>query len=1131
MTEQLLNMPNLFGGLIPLLNDIQILHNSHLEVFRSPFGAVPCEKVILLRLRIISQEQVEAVLLKLSQDGVEEKTLIMIEERKGQEERVYSCSILAPLSPCLLWYYFEVSLNGSKYYYGNNSKSQGGEGLISQVPILPYQITVYHKSLKTPEWLKDSIIYQIFVDRFFNGYEDGIVLNPKKNSLLHLNWDDEPIYLADHKGEHNEIARWSFFGGNLYGVRKKLPYLKGLGVKAIYFNPVFESPSNHKYDTGDYHKIDAMFGDNLLFEELCKQAQELGIAIILDGVFSHTGSDSVYFNKEGNYDSLGAYQSEASPYYKWYNFFGSKEYKSWWNIESLPNVNELDKSYQDFIINDEKSVLKYWMKKGIKGWRLDVADELPDEFIKNFYKTLKEVDDEAIVIGEVWEDASNKISYGIRRQYLLGTEMDSVMNYPFRSIVLDFMTGIKDAKWVNQSLMSMFENYPLHYFYSVMNLIGSHDVSRVLSVIKNNLNYMKLIVMWQMTFPGAPAIYYGDEAGLEGHIDPLNRGTYPWGRENKELLIWYKKMTSLRNHYDVFRTGKWYPLEINEDILGYIREIKDSGDVFQQKRKNNIAIVLINRSIDKTNNFLIDVSQLGNDKIFDILNDYAEIGIENGKLNITLQPLEGKIFIEDRWGSSFDAVRESGILLHPTSLPSSYGIGDLGKNAFAFVDFLATTKQKLWQILPLNPPVSGESPYQCFSAFAGNSLLIDVETLVEEGLLSKEDILKTPFLDDIRVDFAAVKEYKAELFKKAFVVFHKEVKNEAYLNFCEKQKYWLDDYALFLALKEHFNGLSWNQWESSIVFREQQALLYYNNLLQEKIAFHKFLQFKFFEQWQKLRSYANDQGIKIIGDIPIFVSHDSSDVWVHQNKFELDKSGNPIKVAGVPPDYFSKTGQLWGNPIYKWEEMKKDDYAWWRERFTFLYQLVDIIRIDHFRGFENYWEIPAEEKTAVNGSWAKGPGENFFTTLKRYLGETPVIAEDLGFITSEIQDLRIRFGFPGMKILQFADEIIIPLSEKATVYYTGSHDNDTLLGWLKEKYPEHTLAENIQISKELMEALYRSDAERVIFPLQDILGLGSEARMNIPGTLEGNWQWRFIKEQLTQDLQERLSNLVVKHHR
>lgn len=493
--------------------------------------------------------------------------------------------------------------------------------------------------------------------------------------------------------------------------------------------------------------------------------------------------------------------------------------------------------------------------------------------------------------------------------------------------------------------------------------------------------------------------------------------------------------------------------------------------------------------------------------------------------------------------------RGCGILLHITSLPSPYGIGDMGKDAYDFVDFLFRSAQGFWQILPLNPVGSDGSPYQSFSAFAGNHLLISLEKLINQGLLKKEDIGLIPEFSISRVEYDKIQAFKDGIIRKAFSRFQGSNSHE-YKYFINKNNYWLADYALFMALKKHFNYRPWNQWDKAIAFREKNAMQYYRESLKNEIDFHKFNQFIFFQQWHEFKKYANSKGIKIIGDLPIFVSHDSSDVWAYPELFQLDKSGNPLLIAGVPPDYFSKTGQLWNNPIYRWDVMERDDYRWWRLRISKLLEEVDIIRLDHFRGFKSCWGVPAGEETAIKGKWINGPGENFFDIVEKYLGHIPVIAEDLGFITPDVVRMKNRFNYPGMEIIQFQlasgrAEAFLPENYSLnTVIYTGTHDNDTFLGWYRKNRvnPEwadlfnnylgvNTLKSEEDICWRLIEFAYQTPCFLVIIPLQDVLCLGSEARMNYPGTTEGNWGWRFLKVSLKSEIEIKMADLAICHQR
>jgi len=489
--------------------------------------------------------------------------------------------------------------------------------------------------------------------------------------------------------------------------------------------------------------------------------------------------------------------------------------------------------------------------------------------------------------------------------------------------------------------------------------------------------------------------------------------------------------------------------------------------------------------------------------------------------------------------------RSAGILLHPTSLPSKFGIGDLGNDAYKFVDFLSNAKQKLWQILPLGPTSFGDSPYQCLSAFAGNPLLISFEKLIEDKICSEKILQDMPDFPEDKVNYGDVIEYKFEtlqLIYEEFKTTKSEELKKSFLEFCENEKSWLEDYALFIALKDYYEGKPWNEWEKEISQRKNTAVKHFKNLLKDEIEFHKFIQFLFFKQWLELKSYANSKGIKIIGDLPIFVAFDSADVWVNRHLFEVSTDGKALFIAGVPPDYFSPTGQRWGNPHYKWEVMEKDDYKWWRERISSLLKMTDIIRIDHFRGFYNYWKISGDAPTAEKGEWVLGPGEKFFSTLEKYFGKLPIIAEDLGILVPEVYELRDKFEFPGMKILQFAfgtngEKKFLPHNfVRNCVVYTGSHDNDTTLGWwnsiqndetdTKNFFMDYTGSTGNDICKDMIRLAYSSIADLVIIPLQDFLRLGSEARMNFPGKPNGNWAWRFKWSQINDELCEEIKRLV-----
>lgn len=505
-----------------------------------------------------------------------------------------------------------------------------------------------------------------------------------------------------------------------------------------------------------------------------------------------------------------------------------------------------------------------------------------------------------------------------------------------------------------------------------------------------------------------------------------------------------------------------------------------------------------------------------------------------------------------------ELTRSSGILLHPTSFPGPHGIGDLGEAAFRFVDFLVEAKQSLWQVLPLGPTGYGDSPYASFSTFAGNPLLINLDQLVEAGDLTPADVADVPAFPIDKVDFGWVIVWKASLLEKAarnFLASAGAERKADFEAFCTEQAGWLDDFALFMAVKDYFDqkaqaedvfGAMWsNYWDKDIALRKPAALKKWRKEKAETIALKKVLQYFFFRQWGAVRRYANERGIKIIGDIPIFVAPDSVDVWANRELFFLDKEGQPTVVAGVPPDYFSPTGQLWGNPLYNWKALAAQGYRWWIERIRATLQLVDIIRVDHFRGFEAYWEVPAEEETAINGRWIKAPGMELFETVERQLGELPILAEDLGVITPEVEALRDHFKFPGMKILQFAFDSkeaggldatnkFLPHNHgRNAVVYTGTHDNDTTRSWYRERTLEEKdlvrryLARNDNdIVWDFIRLAMSSVARFAIVPFQDVLNLDKDARMNTPSVLGGNWAWRYRAEALNPWAWSRLRELV-----
>lgn len=563
------------------------MFNSRNPIFRYPTGAVANCLPVHFRIDMPRDLHCSAARLLVRTDSTEEvQTLDMFWcGMNGDNHEWWECHFAAQ-TPGLYFYYFEVTTWRGVL---NLHKGFGGEGTVMGSGKEEWQLTVYDRSFHTPEWLVGGIMYQIFPDRFFSSGK------PKKDvpqdRKLHTNWTEQPDWKPNSKGE---VTNCDYFGGDLAGIVEKLNYLKSLGVTCLYLNPIFEAHSNHRYNTANYEKIDPLLGSEEDFKTLCSEAKKRGIHVMLDGVFSHTGSDSVYFNREGRYDTQGAYNSQQSPYSSWYNFRNwPDDYECWWNFNTLPNVTETNPEFNAYI-NGKDGIVRRWLADGASGWRLDVADELPDEFLDNLHTAVKMENPNAIVLGEVWEDASTKSAYGKRRKYLLGEELDSVMNYPFRNAVLGFVRG-EDPAQMMEIILNILENYPPQVVRLLMNHIGTHDTERALTALagapvadhdrqwqaetqlteeqrKLGLQRLKLAALMQYTLPGIPCVYYGDEAGMEGYKDPFNRGTYPWGKENADLLAWYRKLGKLHGMLSCLKEGSFVPLNADDHTMVYIRE-------------------------------------------------------------------------------------------------------------------------------------------------------------------------------------------------------------------------------------------------------------------------------------------------------------------------------------------------------------------------------------------------------------------------------------------------------------------------------------------------------------------------------------------------------------------------------
>ena len=591
---------------------MKALHDSRKTKYREPFGAVNCGEKVILRMEV-DKDFSGVVETRLWTENQEK-----IFEMKRISEIIFEAELVMPEKAGIVWYFFIIKVEETEFYIGNNMKHSGGIGILYQTQPPSFQITV-SKDFSVPKWVQNKIMYQIFPDSFCNGNPDGSVNSPKKGSYIQGAWDNKPSYHKDSKGR---IVQWGFFGGNLKGIISKLDYIAGFGVGLIYLNPIFEAASPHRYDTGDYMKIDGVLGTLADFDELIAEAKKRNIGIMLDGVFNHTGADSIYFNKKEKYNTIGAYNDTNSKYFNWYTFKNYPEkYESWWDVDDLPNVNENDESYIDFIYKGDKSVVRYWIRRGVMGFRLDVADELPEDFIRGIRKTLEEENPEAFLIGEVWEDASNKVSYGIMRNYFGGDQLHSVMNYPLYNGLIDFANRKISAFELNEIIMSIYENYPKQAILSAMNLIGSHDRPRVLTRLntmhaenteagshddvgdyeagrQEAIKRFEMLSAMQMSLPGMPSIYYGDEAGMEGGSDPYNRATYPWGEENTSILEWYYKITKARNTQLVEMMQELPEISCIDNnllVLTYRSNIKEINIIVNNDEKISKRYVIINK--------------------------------------------------------------------------------------------------------------------------------------------------------------------------------------------------------------------------------------------------------------------------------------------------------------------------------------------------------------------------------------------------------------------------------------------------------------------------------------------------------------------------------------------------------
>jgi len=1097
---------------------MKIYHDSRNREYRDPFGAVRAGTSVTLALDIADCDARGAE-IEMWRDGEARAYLSMQQISWNSSGSRYGINLMMPDKPCLVWYRFLVKVmqDGEikSLYYGNNEENTGGKGRLGyEGEIEPYQITVYRAS-EVPEWYTGGIVYQIFPDRFARDadWRERVEkanehVNSRRSDIKRTvieDWSQPAYYERDDK---NRVVEWPMYGGSLRGIEENLDYIKSLGVTAIYLNPVFEATSNHRYDTGDYMRIDPALGTDEDFRSLAKAAEKRGVRLILDGVFSHTGNDSIYFDRFGNYTSpadgdaepaaKGAWGNEDSPYRSWYKFDDSEKYgyKSWWGVEDLPEVDENDPGYRKFML-DADGVVARWLRMGASGWRLDVADELPDSFIEGVRERVRKTKPEGLLIGEVWEDASNKISYGERRRYLSGDELDGTMNYPLRDILLDYVNYTIGSGKAAEKLMSLKENYPPENFYAALNLIGSHDRERIITAMAAEEDYdsavrkVRLLSTLQFALPGVPCVYYGDEAGLTGGADPANRSGYPWGFENLDLGYHYRMLGLLYQEHPALRNGAFRMLSgtcgISDDVFAFTLSGKDAGGA------EETLIVLANRSYSETWADLGAVGDLRGGYALELLTSTEMKTDEDGSLgSVRMDRLSSMIISLRKRSPYWEGIdRKAGVICHISSLCRP----TLGAPAREFVDFIADAGFRVWQLLPLNPAGVGDSPYSSYAAFAGDESFIDRDELPDMS---------------------------------------------GYEAFVKNNSGWLYEYIAYMLIKESQDGKPWYEWPEDL--RSAGPAEYLETLGEEDKKRAKEIatqQYYFDAQWKALKSYANSRGVEMMGDLPMYMAPDCADVWGNKDIFRMDEDGRLDVSAGVPPDAFSGEGQAWGNPLYNWEKLKENGYDWWMRRMRQCAERYDILRIDHFRGLSEYYTVP-EGGTPKTGCWQHGPGLAFIKAVSDMIDESGsglgVLAEDLGFLDAGVKDLMKLSGLPGMDIWQFNAYEMMQLCEEEPekaanrAFYTGTHDNNTLIGWLEdlqapqmedgdEEDPERKEEDAEELRRdagEIIGRIYESPACLAMLQMQDVLMLGEDARMNVPGVADGNWKWKMDGPSVTE---------------
>lgn len=1104
-------------------------HNSLDTRYRSIAGAVAVGEQLRLTIDIWDDVP-RRVVLRTWTDEEKEKLVPMRKVGCSERRNIALCGelnggcrygvTLTFDKPQVLWYSFQItSSKGDVWRYGAAQEDKVGVGAFAYGEPPSFQVTVYKKQRTVdPTWYTQGVAYQIFPDRFarddnWRARCERVLSIPRKGVARRLvdDWNTYPYYERDADGN---ILAWDFYGGSLQGIISKLDYLKNLGITIIYLNPIVEAQSNHRYDTADYFHVDPMLGTDEDFEELCKRASDMGISIMLDGVFNHVGADSHYFNACGNYAELPASNKKATTH-SWFTFNDSGAYDCWWGVKDLPAIRKHCPEFRELICG-ENGVIRTWLRRGARAWRLDVVDELTDDFVEDIKSAALAEKPDSVVIGEVWEDASHKRAYGNLRKYFQGAELDATMNYPLRDALISFITRRSSADSFASSIESLQANYPREAFYAEFNMMSTHDRARILTMLGDApdksaisegdqywfrlnpgcralaVSRLWLTTLIQMCLPGVPCVYYGDEAGLEGYSDPFCRSTFPWDNPDKNCQIIYRNAIQLRKTLDVFVTGDLHARSFGYDVFGMWRRDKTTS-----------VCVLVNTHTEMSQtvdipveNFVPLTQNLGKDmhalRLVDLLtgNEYQA---HNGTLTLTLQNLGSMILCASiKTPLSLPFKPGAGVLCHITSLPG----GTLGQPSYNFVNYLSQAHMRYWQMLPVHPVDEDKSPYAGYSAFAGNMALVEQQ----EQCNTKDDEDEDNTPDSVE--------------------FHR---------FVQDNDHWLVPYACFRALKKRYKGVCWQKWPAPYN-RWDPAFTREHDLLDDIETCVK-KQFIFDRQWRALKAYAHENGVSLIGDIPMYVSADSADVWTNPQMFNLDVDGYPTLAAGVPPDEFSATGQLWGNPTYNWDLMEQDGFSWWTRRLAREFDLFDYVRLDHFLGFSSYFAIPVtkqavrgseqteSEEAAIqaiaHGSWREGPGVRVMRALYKKLGPLPLIAEDLGIVTPAVRALLMDTHICGMDVMQFSHEDVRfgyhPSYKK--VAYTSTHDTQTLIGWCKDHYHMDSYTAEKQAEYLLSEA-FSSDALVSIATLQDILHLDDSARMNVPGTSNDNWSWQANTEDL-----------------